>query len=109
MVESWNQDSETEYWQWIRSGNATEQQLKACAKLIAIMKEDIMVNGPVGLIQCRTVQRHDGETVDLYCLKRNRGIAMCFAIHGNHVHLVVWGPYNDDTPWDTAIKRTKAW
>jgi hypothetical protein len=34
---------------------------------------------------------------------------MCFTIHGDHVHLVLMGPYNHDAMWDIAMKRTEAW
>ena len=109
MDDSWDPDSEAEYMEWIHSGTATEQQKRACAKLWAIMKKDILVNGPVGLTQCRSVQRHDGEAVDLYCHVKSRDLAMCFAVHGNHVRLVVMGPHNSDTVWNIAIKRAKEW
>jgi len=109
MDDSWDPDSKAEYMEWIHSGEAAEQQKKACGKLWGIMKKDILVNGPVGLTQCRSVQRRDGETVDVYCLVRNREIVMCFAVHGNHVRLLVMGPYNDDALWEIAEKRTKAW
>jgi len=94
--------------EWIRAGKASEQQKNACAKLWAILKEEILVNGPVGLTQCRSVRRRDGERVNMYCQVK-RDIVMCFAIHGNHVHLVLMGPYNHDAMWDIAMKRTEAW
>ncbi|BAZ93778.1 uncharacterized protein FOKN1_1380 [Thiohalobacter thiocyanaticus] len=108
MKDSWDQDSQAEYEAWIHSSATTTSHKRACARLWSILKLDILVNGPVELTQCQSVQRRDGKTVQVHCVTRT-AVAMCFAVCEDEVHLVVIGPYNDSRLWSVAKQRAQAW
>lgn len=106
---SWDPESESEYHHWLKSNLPTLAEKKACARLLALMKEEYLDVGPGDLSQCETSRRKDGNEVEIYCQISNRKIAMCFGVYRKQIHMVVMGPYNEPGLWNVAKERINRW
>ena len=109
LIDSWDEDSKKVYLEWIRSPDTTLAQKKMAAEYWSVLLNDILIDGPVGLTQCKEVTTVDRRVIKVYCLSDRIGVGMCFGVDQTHLHLVLMGSCRSQDIWDIACFRIKRW